>query len=338
MKRVWPIFRILLLTLLMCLAILLALSSLPRVPDVPPGQGSPLAPAYGWNPDTLSYLLDRLIRDAPAFDALVVLHQGQTVLSFGKPQQLINCHGVQNSIMNLLIGIALEKGYLRLDQSVDQPIDPGERLPTSPEKVMTIRDLLLTSPPTDPSEPDRRTPNEGINVLRTLLEQTTGTPLGQCFYNWLAVPLQMQDFRPGNVVNPHPFCQDPSDFGVYMSARDLARIGAVLIQQGYWAGQQVLAADWIQACTQAWSPVRTKMAPFDAYGYGWWLDQAQGTYWATGYEGQFLLVDPVAELVIVARNFTGNSWLTQGWYQLHPKPGSRQDVLDIHDILRRNLP
>ncbi len=87
-------------------------------------------------------------------------------------------------------------------------------------------------------------------------------------------------------------------------ARDFAKIGQFILQQGKWNGQSLLNTAWVQEMT---SP---KVA--DYYGYQWWvLSTAQGPIpYARGILGQYILVVPQKNRVVV---------------RLGKKMGERQD-------------
>ncbi len=137
---------------------------------------------------------------------------------------------------------------------------------------------------------------------------------------YLAKPLGMQDFAPTNVIygNPWPIRNDNSDYRVYwiyLSARDFARVGALVAQKGRWNKNQIVSAAWIEESVKAYTTkLDESMWPFDGYGYLWWLDKDNNTIWADGWGGQFLLIDTTKNLVLSQRNFTGNSLLTSGFF------------------------
>jgi CubicO group peptidase (beta-lactamase class C family) len=364
MKRALRILRNILLGIILLLAIVVALASLPRVPQVVSPNGQALSSATGWDPDSLQKMVAFAQNQAHAIDALYVTHQNQLLVQTGQCHQLINSHSVRKSIISVLIGIAIDKGLLSADQSLAElGIDESKTPLTSQEKTATVRDLLMArSGIYLPAEAERqfardRQPqreqhrpgafffynNFDCNALGTILEQASGQSIGQCLQEWLAVPLGMQDFAPENVVSGNPFFwgKAPSDhrvFSIYISARDLARIGLLMANQGQWQGKQIVSQNWVAASTQPYSPVGADMWPFDHFAYSWWCDQDTQTIWADGYGGQFMLVDPKNQLVIVALNFTGNSWLTQAWYQLNPQSGRRSDVVELRGMLLRHMP
>lgn len=76
-------------------------------------------------------------------------------------------------------------------------------------------------------------------------------------------------------------------------ARDFAKIGQFILQQGQWNGKSLLNAKYVQEMTSG------KVA--DWYGYQWWvLDTPQGKVpYARGILGQYIIVIPQKNRVIV---------------------------------------
>jgi CubicO group peptidase (beta-lactamase class C family) len=91
---------------------------------------------------------------------------------------------------------------------------------------------------------------------------------------------------------------------VYTNARDLARLGLLYEQRGTWRGERVLPASWVDF-------VRTPAPSTEAFGrfYGgqWWLvpdertDLPGDAYTAAGHGGQYVIVVPSRDLVVVRR-------------------------------------
>ncbi|MFT5451665.1 MAG: CubicO group peptidase (beta-lactamase class C family) [Enterobacterales bacterium] len=99
----------------------------------------------------------------------------------------------------------------------------------------------------------------------------------------------------------------------YASARDWAKLGQLLLQNGQWGAQQILPQYWVKYITTA-----TKTHPLNEYGAQFWLNQNPDTKeidrtWPTvpddafymgGYQGQYVVVIPSKELIIVRFGFT----------------------------------
>ena len=90
--------------------------------------------------------------------------------------------------------------------------------------------------------------------------------------------------------------------GVFIHARDQARIGLLMLRAGMWGDQRILSAEW----------VRRSLVPcplFPIYGYLWWLNTERrrypsapaGSYYASGAGGNLTWIDPKHDLVAVLR-------------------------------------
>ena len=91
---------------------------------------------------------------------------------------------------------------------------------------------------------------------------------------------------------------------VYTNARDLARFGLLYLRGGVWNGERLISEEWIDF-------VRTPAPSLAEYGnfYGgqWWLvpddrtDVPKDAYSTAGNRGQYVIVVPSHDLVIVRR-------------------------------------
>ena len=80
---------------------------------------------------------------------------------------------------------------------------------------------------------------------------------------------------------------------IFASARDFARFGQLLLQDGQWHGQQLLDKAFIQRMRQP------DLKPY--YGHSLWMDweYKHPFYLLQGHEGQYVIVVPSLELVVV---------------------------------------
>lgn len=94
---------------------------------------------------------------------------------------------------------------------------------------------------------------------------------------------------------------------VWTTARDLARLGVLHLQNGQWQGEQILPEDWVPYISEP-APAQPS-AGSPGYGAQWWLynerfpELPNDTIAARGNRGQFLLVIPSENLVIVRRGY-----------------------------------
>lgn len=91
---------------------------------------------------------------------------------------------------------------------------------------------------------------------------------------------------------------------VYTNARDLARFGLLYLQNGMWNGERLLSEEWIRFVR---TPAPSTAERGNFYGGQWWLvpddrtDVPKDAYSTAGNRGQYVIVDPAHELVIVRR-------------------------------------
>jgi len=93
----------------------------------------------------------------------------------------------------------------------------------------------------------------------------------------------------------------------YCTARDFARFGLLYMRDGIWDGRRILPDGWVD---YARSPTPTP--PDEPMGYGahWWLGMCgDDSFSANGYQGQFTVLIPSLDLILVRH---GNSMDEQG--------------------------
>ncbi len=91
---------------------------------------------------------------------------------------------------------------------------------------------------------------------------------------------------------------------VYTNARDLARFGLLYQQNGVWQGERLLSQAWIDFVR---TPAPATHNVGNMYGGQWWLvpddrhDVPADAYATAGNRGQYVIIAPSHELVIVRR-------------------------------------
>ena len=91
-------------------------------------------------------------------------------------------------------------------------------------------------------------------------------------------------------------------FGLKLTARDMAKIGYLYLQDGRWEGRQIVPRGYVRASTR--EQVETGYSPAGVpagYGYLWWTRKVEGyrAFYASGYGGQLIYVIPELNLVAV---------------------------------------
>jgi CubicO group peptidase (beta-lactamase class C family) len=110
---------------------------------------------------------------------------------------------------------------------------------------------------------------------------------------------------------------------IYASARDFAKFGLLYLRDGMWDGKRVLPEGWVDFARTA-----GKSENADIYGAGWWVAPAEGpgrpypmridtgperdAFSAQGFEGQYTMVVPSKDLIVVRLGFTPEKDLRTG--------------------------
>jgi len=110
---------------------------------------------------------------------------------------------------------------------------------------------------------------------------------------------------------------------IYASARDFARFGLLYLRDGMWDGRRVLPEGWVDFARTHGTGQNA-----DIYGAGWWLAPKEGGgrpypvyvdtgserdgFSAQGFEGQYTLVVPSKDLIIVRLGLTPEKDLRTG--------------------------
>ncbi|GAA5199825.1 serine hydrolase [Rugosimonospora acidiphila] len=241
---------------------------------------------------------------------LMVIKDGKTVYEYGDPTEVSYLASVRKSILSLLYGRPVTDGVITLQSTLeDLGIDDVQGL-LPRERRATVHDLLtgrsgVYHPAASPTGleallPERGTVEPGTefhytawdaNALGTIYERQTGRRVFDAVAEDLAGPLGFQDFDPARQrLLGRPEISRHLAHHLFLSARDLARIGLLVLA----GGRGLVPRQWL---TQSLTPYAKN------YGYQWWLPRlSQGqAFMSIGNFGQFLLGVPERDLVVVHR-------------------------------------
>lgn len=245
------------------------------------------ARTYGWDAAQLERA--RVLFEGQQSAAVVVLHRGRVIASWGDTDARFTAQSVRKALLNSLIGQLVADGRLRLDATLEEMgIDDISPALTRAERQATLADLLhsrsgifhralyevggwtrarqaLAAAEREAGR-DLYPPgaywiynNWDFNALGTIVEQAAGEEIGPLFARRVATPIGMQDFRSEDVeytTADHPAEQrfgNVSEHRAYVfniSTRDLARYGLLFMNCGRWGHRQVVPRDWVLASIQ----------------------------------------------------------------------------------------
>lgn len=285
--------------------------------------------AYGWSPEMLEKTTT-FIRDESNTTGLVVVDRGRVVYQFGDIEELSYVASVRKSILAMLYGYWVENGTIDLETTLSDLAfdDIGGLLPI--EKQATIHDLITArsgvyhpasysgddldqAPPRGSQKPGAYMlySNWDFNAAGAVFEHLTKRDIYDELQAQLAIPLQFEDWdrssqqKAGNLtISKYPA------YPIWVSTRDMARMGYLMLHEGNWNGRQVISKDWARRITSVVTPVE-EMNPIDrrdgyfGYGYMWWIWDGpkaigpfDGAYTARGAVGQWITVFPSLNLVL----------------------------------------
>jgi len=249
-----------------------------------------------------------------------------------------NLFSVTKSITGTLIGIALDQGYIKsIDQSVFDFFQQEEltKLETG-KQMMTIEDLLtmqtgfdFISQPEDTlremmmSEdwvdftldlPMKEEPgtyfdycSPATHLLSAIIHQATGMSTLDFAYKYLFNPLDISDV--GWPSDPQEITHGWSD--LHLTPCDMAKIGYLYINNGCWEDRQIISEKWIKTATKAHVDFGDDRGYYGTqekdygYGYQWWI--MPHYFSAVGHGGQYIIVSPERNLVIVLTGGGGST-------------------------------
>jgi CubicO group peptidase (beta-lactamase class C family) len=280
----------------------------------------------GWPAEKLAGIR-AYVEEIGSTSAMIVQH-AQVVAAWGDVAHKSNLHSCRKSLLNSLIGIAVAEGKINLDDSLEKlGIDDNSPSLTAVEKQATVRDLLEArsgvyhptvyetkgmkelKPPRGSHAPGTfwYYNNWDFNTLGYIYEKATGQKIFDAFYRKIAQPIGMQDFtaRDGQYVSS-PDTRYPA-YPFDMSARDLARFAMLFLHGGKWNNTRVVPENWVKASTLPYSDTGS-----GGYGYLWWTGDSasgarpkiafpKGSFWVEGHLGQYAVVTPSLDLIVVNR-------------------------------------
>jgi CubicO group peptidase (beta-lactamase class C family) len=260
--------------------------------------------------------------------AVVVRDHDRELMSVGEPSATVHCRSIRKPLLGALLGRHVVDGTIDLDASLAD-LGIGDRVPpplTAGERAARVRDLLTcrsgvyhpaNHQPASAILPGRGAHRPGthfvynnwdFNALGTILERRIGKSMFDEFADTIAGPAGMQDFdRAQQRYATEPWSEHRT-YAFHMSARDLARFGALYLpgaqNAAQHAGRAVIPPEWIAVSTRAHT--KTRYGP--DFGYLWWIASGgrlfagtnvpAGSFAAYGTGSQFLLVIPALNRVI----------------------------------------
>ena len=117
---------------------------------------------------------------------------------------------------------------------------------------------------------------------------------------------------------------ETASFGLYLTARDMAKFGFLYLNRGTWDDQILISEDWVRNSTKDHV---TNIYGRYSYGYQWYITMVGGhpSFLASGYGGQIIGVVPSLDLVVVLK-YEAES-------PVHPESGTGHDDMHLFELV-----
>ncbi|GBG09379.1 serine hydrolase [Paenibacillus agaridevorans] len=266
----------------------------------------------------------------------VIVHKGdrkETEWHEGGEDAIGPLYSCTKSVLSALIGIAVDRGDL---PGVDEPIDRWfQRYAAGGGDdswgQITIKQLLTMTPgfewpdfdkpywelrkSRDPvayalNQPLVHLPGHaftynsgGSHLLSAILTEATGKSALQYAREHLFEPL---GFRAAKWSERGGISEGGT--GLALTGNDLVKFGVLYLKEGLWDGKRILSTSWISDSTTMHHRALLHYEPpiYGGFGYHWWCTPSNHNgvadgYFAFGHGGQYLMIVPELDTVIMVR-------------------------------------
>lgn len=284
--------------------------------------------------DSLSAIAESAEELGP-ISSLVIFQNGEILEEqyFGRmsANRTHNIKSASKSILSILVGIAIEEGYLKgVDQQIGEFFpDYFSSNPDSAKMSITIGDLLtmrsglastsrgsygrwvisdnwieykLDQPLTGRPGIDRNYSTGNTHLLSVILTRAAGMSTRAFANRYLFNPMD---------IDLGGWDRDPQGFylggnNMALRPRDMVKVGKLMMDMGEYEGKQLISPDWI---VESVTPVTGRRPGVINYGYLWFRRQSAGLemVYAYGNGGQYILIVPEIEAVIAVTTRNGAS-------------------------------
>jgi len=136
--------------------------------------------------------------------------------------------------------------------------------------------------------------NSYFYLLSRILHKASGVKLDKFLRQHLFKPLGINDCAWASC--PYGFPQGGT--GLYLSTKDMAKLGVLYMNGGVWEGKRIISEEWIQSATKS----HTSPDYWAQFGYG--LTIQENGYQFAGAHDQFVYINTADKTVTAAHGFT----------------------------------
>ncbi|MFT7688790.1 MAG: hypothetical protein ACI9FB_004155 [Candidatus Azotimanducaceae bacterium] len=276
----------------------------------------------------------------------MIIRNGYIVAEWGEPHRVDMTHSITKTFLSSTAGLAYDRGLIKNVNDLVEPYVPTEHFSSQHNRTITWDHLLrqssywrgeLWGKPDWADRPGkntwaefaRETPASGtkfkyndvrVNALALALLHLWRKPLPSVLKEHLMDPIgatntwRWHGYKNSWVNIDGQQMQSVSGGGhwgggMFISARDLARLGLLALNKGRWEGKKILSEDWINMS-------RTPGPDNLGYGYmNYFLntshkrlpDLPESSYYFAGAGSNIIFIDETKDLIVVVRWIDGKA-------------------------------
>lgn len=263
--------------------------------------------------------------------SMVVVKGGKIAWTYKDPIDMDCTASMRKSVLAMLFGKYIENETISLTATLQElDFDDVGGL-TLHEKQAQVIDLIAarsgiyhpaSNVGDDSSDaPRRNTQTHGtyflynnwdFNAAGAIFEKLTGKNIYDALQQDLANPIGMEDYdrsiqhKTGDTRRSlYPA------YDMWLSTRDLARLGHLMLHKGRWEDNQLIPMAWAELITTVITPIaeinstKIKQEGLFEFGLMWWVWRndpnrpwLKGAYTARGTHGQYMSVFPALDVVV----------------------------------------
>ncbi|MEA5017503.1 MAG: serine hydrolase [Erysipelotrichaceae bacterium] len=277
-----------------------------------------------------------------AIHSLIIVKNNNTILEMtNKPYKIDYWRytfSLSKSITALAIGMLIDDGLLNVNDSITKYLgDHMSPLDKLKFRDITIEHLLTMSSGFTFNELGAVTINDW---LRGIISTSLKWPAGSQFeYNsmnsyLLAVVvcritgsslmcfLEKRLWSILDIKNVYwdkcPFGIEKGGWGLYLSPKDMAKLGVLFLNKGKWDNKQVISEKWLNEMITPRFNTSEHFGDYD-YGYQIWIKKDNKAFLMNGMFGQNVLVIPKNNIVVVTCAGNQDSFQTNNFFKLANK-------------------
>lgn len=249
--------------------------------------------------------------------AFALMQDGQVLARFPENAGRLEAYSMTKSFVSLAVGLLIQEGKLSLDEPLSKYFPEWNQ---GHKKQITLRHLLNHTSGLDTAFAfsDVANPagcvqlalcsdslsapgtsfaynNKAVNLLGHIVEKAAGQPIDIFLQERLFAPMGINDVKWTRDAKGTVF----SAAGLQISLDSLLKVGQLLLDNGAWNGEQLVSADWIAQCQEAY-PITLRADKNVACSHLFWVsEEGPHLYAATGMLGQYLIIVPEQRIVCV---------------------------------------